>query len=177
MPTAKIMQDNDAESPRSWSNFGTMACWHNRYNFGDVQPKISPVEWLRQNAPHGSIVLSLYLLDHSGISMSTKPFSDPWDSGRVGLIVCTPDKIREHCQVKRISKQVRAKVTNYLEQEVDIYNKYLNNECYGFQITNDDGTDGDSCWGFIGDDLEGMIANAGEECRACLTEAWGKRFD
>ncbi len=40
----KLERDNDAESPRDWDNLGTMACWHNRYNLGDVQPGGEPLE-------------------------------------------------------------------------------------------------------------------------------------
>jgi hypothetical protein len=34
----------DPESPRAWDNFGTMACWHGRYNLGDEQPDDDPLE-------------------------------------------------------------------------------------------------------------------------------------
>ncbi|WMC09544.1 hypothetical protein PU634_10490 [Oceanimonas pelagia] len=33
--TIRICPDHDAESPRSWDNFATMACWHRSYNLGD----------------------------------------------------------------------------------------------------------------------------------------------
>lgn len=62
----KVLQDDSAESPRGFCNLGVMACWHRRYNLGDVQPKESPEEWLAANAPKGSVVLPLYLYDHSG---------------------------------------------------------------------------------------------------------------
>lgn len=46
----RIEQDTTPESPREWSNLGTMACWHGRYNLGDEQPKVDPQEWLLQLA-------------------------------------------------------------------------------------------------------------------------------
>lgn len=34
-----IKSDDEPENPREWDNVGTMACWHRRYNLGDIQPK------------------------------------------------------------------------------------------------------------------------------------------
>src|SRR5580692_11428356 len=116
--TIKILPDNDAVSPRTWHNLGTMACWHTRYNLGDIQPKQSSEEWLADNAPKGSVVLPLYLYDHGGITMSTGPFLCPWDSGQVGYIVATPEAIRKEFSCKRIGKVIRAKVEKILIQEV-----------------------------------------------------------
>lgn len=42
----KIYPDMDPESPREWSNLGTMACWHRRYNLGDEQPDESPIDYM-----------------------------------------------------------------------------------------------------------------------------------
>ena len=39
------------------------------------------------------VLLPLYLYDHSGITMSTKPFSCRWDSGHVGWIYCTKERL------------------------------------------------------------------------------------
>lgn len=41
----RIEQDDSPESPREWSNLGTMVCWHNRYTLGDEQPSCGPMEW------------------------------------------------------------------------------------------------------------------------------------
>jgi hypothetical protein len=38
------------------------------------------------------IILPLFLYDHSGITMRTGPFGDPWDSGQVGVIHVSKDK-------------------------------------------------------------------------------------
>lgn len=46
----RIYPDTDAESPREWSCFGKMACWHRRYNLGDEQPKCDSKEHLENLA-------------------------------------------------------------------------------------------------------------------------------
>ena len=41
------------------------------------------------------VILSLYLYDHSGITMNTTGFSCPWDSGQVGWIYADADCIKK----------------------------------------------------------------------------------
>jgi len=43
----KIVSDDDAESPRSDDNMGTMVCFHNRYNLGDKHSYKEPQDFLR----------------------------------------------------------------------------------------------------------------------------------
>jgi hypothetical protein len=185
----KVVQDTDAQSPREWDNLGVMACWHRRYNLGDVQPKESPEEWLAANAPKGSIVLPLYLYDHSGISMSTGDFGDRWDSGRVGYIVATPEAIRKNFMKKRITAKMRATAEEVLKQEVSTYDDYLRGNVWGYTIeaTHPCGECGsqvheleheDSCWGFIGSDastLAAMKEHVDDKHHAALEAAWHNR--
>lgn len=187
----KVVQDTDAESPRtSCDNLGVMVTWHRQYRLGDKQPRISAEEWLADpdNVPEGSIVLPLYLYDHSGISMSTSPFSCPWDSGQVGVIVATPDKIKEAFMVSVITDEVREQATKALVQEVSTYDDYLTGNVWGYTIENfvtcptcghtapDD--DGDSCWGFIGSDpstLAAMKEHVDKKHHEALERAWANR--
>lgn len=183
----KVVQDTDPGSPREWDNLGVMACWHRRYNLGDVQPKQDPQEWLAANAPKGSIVLPLYLFDHSGISMSTGSFGDPWDSGQVGYIVATPEAIRKNFMKKRITAKMRAQVEEILKSEVKIYDDFLTGNVWGYTIesikdcescgskTHGDEDVDDSCWGFFGDDLSGMKEHVDPKYHSALEEAWSNR--
>jgi len=158
----KIIQDMDSESPRGWDNLGTMACWHRRYNLGDVQPSESPEEYLA-NLPEDSIVLPLYLYDHSGITMSTSGFSCPWDSGQVGVIHVSPERIR--AEYGDDSPESREQARKVLESEVKVYDQYLTGDVWGFVAEEIEGCsecgsarviDEDSCWGFYGLDVEAM---------------------
>ena len=185
----KVLRDEDPMSPRDADNLGVMACWHRRYNLGDVQPKQDPQEWLKENAPKGSIVLPLYLYDHSGITMSTGSFGDPWDSGQVGYIVATPEKIRECYMVKRITKAIRAKAEAVLKQEVQTYDDFITGNVWGYTIESvkncescgqktcgdDEIPVDDSCWGFFGDDLDGMKAHVDAKYHEALEAAWANR--
>jgi hypothetical protein len=155
-----IIQDTDPESPRTWDNLGTMICFHSRYNLGDkhnynhnhyngwgeMEKDIIKTE-------NVGVILPLYLYDHSGITMNTTGFSCGWDSGQVGFIFISKEKIREEYGVKRITQKVRDRITKNLVGEVETYDQYLTGDIYGYRIT-DTETDEklDSCWGFYGSD-------------------------
>lgn len=179
--TVKVISDDSPLNPRTeYDNVGVMACWHRRYNLGDIQPKCEPDEWLAENAPEGSVVLALWLYDHSGITMSCEPFASCWDSGQVGWIVATPDKIQHEWNGDRKAAE------NYLRSEVATYDHYLTGAVYGYVIeeTGDpceccgatpDPEEIDSCWGFFGDALDAMKDHVDDEYHAALTEAWDNR--
>jgi hypothetical protein len=42
----RMEPDEDAESPRTWDNVGTMVCWHRRHTLGDEQPTESADDYL-----------------------------------------------------------------------------------------------------------------------------------
>src|SRR5579864_4230829 len=96
----KIYPDEDAENPRDWDNLGTMICFHRRYQLGDKHTFQTPAdfdEWRNKENPEDylAIILPLYLLDHSGLRMSVSSFHDHWDSGQVGWIYVTKEKVKE----------------------------------------------------------------------------------
>jgi len=186
---ATISHDDDPLNPRTdYDNLGTMMCWHRRYTLGDEQlPKDwTPEEWLKENAPKGSIVLPLYLYDHSGITMSTGPFSCGWDSGQVGLIVATPEKIRECYMVKRITKAIRVRAEALLVSEVEEYDHMLTGQVYGYTLeaSEDCATCSKpeleeiaSCWGFTGPDaIKSILGETDPKYHAALQAAWDNRY-
>ncbi len=127
-----IIRDPEPRNPREECvNFGTMACWHRRYRLGDEQPQETPEKYLRGK---DEIVLLLYLYDHSGITISTAPFSCPWDSGHVGFISVSKAKVREEFGIKRVTAKVREKAEEILRGEVKDYDKYLQGEVYAYEI-------------------------------------------
>ena len=149
MITKKVRVEPDPEpiNPREeFDHVGKMACWHERYNLGDVQPKEPPDEFL-ESLPEDSLILPLYLLDHSSLALSVEPFSDPWDSCIVGYIYTTPEIIDEAFDGDReLAKRC-------LKAEVAEYNTYLSGEVYGVVVeTYDDDKliDTESCWGYYG---------------------------
>jgi hypothetical protein len=93
------------------------------------------------------IILPVYLYDHSGLSMSTSPFSCPWDSGQVGYIYIRMDTARKEYPGLD-GDDLRNRVINTLKAEVEEYSAYLAGEVYGWFIKDDVGETLDSCWGY-----------------------------
>lgn len=151
----KIEQDEDPQNPRTeWDNIGKMVCFHKQYCLGDKTDLMSGdfngwdelEEHLKQE--HGLFVsLPLYLYDHSGITISTEPFSCPWDSGRVGLIYATEEDLKEFP-----GPDAKEKLLDCLRSEVKVYDQYLTGDVHGWVIEDDDGEEVDSCWGYYGEE-------------------------
>lgn len=139
--TIALHYDEDAESPREWDNVFTMACWHRRYNLGDIHNDDSLIPKIRRM----KYAWPLYLYDHSGITISMGAFSDPWDSGQVGWIYATVDKLRH--ELGRNFTPEKAK--QMAEAEVAEYDKYIRGEAYFIEILKD-GETIDTVGGYLG---------------------------
>jgi hypothetical protein len=163
-----IGQDEDAESPRDWDNLGTMHCSHKRYRLGDKQIPLNGdglSATLKLDEP--SLCLPLFLMDHSGLSMSTNSSdfracdSRGWDWGQVGWIAVSKAEVRKEWKVKRISPKLKQKVLDALRSEVEVYDQYLRGDVYWYSVTNSDGSDVSGCGGVFGlDYLWESIAEA-----------------
>ena len=109
--------------------------------------------------------LPLYLYDHSGVTMSCAAFICPWDSGQVGIIYVSKERLRQEYSSKLITPKIREKALAVLRAEVEEYDRFLTGDCWGYEIYEmdddpdmteagyeNDGYCVDSCWGFLGDE-------------------------
>lgn len=164
----RIYQDSDPTDPRSLdytdSNVGIMICSHKAYTLGDKQIRDSEFEsWNNleeklKKDEKAIAILPLYLYDHSGITMRTTPFGDRWDSGQVGFIYTTKEKMKDRGKVSL------EEVKDWLREEVKTYDQYLTGDVYGFklfELKNGTWQESDSSWGYYGsDDKESGILDA-----------------
>ena len=155
--TLRIEHDETPMGPREWDNLGTMVCFHRKYSLGDETDLRSgnfsgwdDLENHLRKELGARVILPLYLYDHSGITMSTSPFTCPWDSGQVGFIYATAEAIRKGFEVKRITKKTLEKAQRCLEAEVETYDQFITGEVYGFIVEDENGEEIDSCWGYFG---------------------------
>ncbi len=167
--TVKIMHDIDPESPREWDQLGVIAGFHRRYNIGDNDPAalldggtISSDDydgWDEMEADlrrRGAVCIKpLYLYDHGGTSISTRSFAGrslhaEWDSGRVGFVFTTRDRMQGTLGKARLTAYTRQRVVEILEAEVEEYDQYMRGDVYGYVIEDGSGNHVDSCWGFYG---------------------------
>jgi hypothetical protein len=166
MNRLKVVHDSSPESPREWDNLGTMICFHNRYDLGDNHnynsDDYSGWEEMKQaiiKEENPAVILPLYMYDHSGISISTSPFSCRWDSGQIGFVLVSKKQALEEFGGVRVSSKKKVKIESIIEAEVETYTKYVEGEVYGFQIVDEDDEVIDSCYGFYGTDFatNGML--------------------
>ena len=219
-----VQPDDFFPNPRREDeNFGSMICFHRRYDLGDnhefkdsddlihylfirssgegnisqkeylyerlmermedeaegVLPSAAQIkatnDYLMSEIQKGFVVLPVYLYDHSGLAMSTTDFNDRWDSGQVGIIFVSHEKIKEEYEVDSIDPVLRLQVEERLKGEVAEYDAYLRGECYCFELY-EDGELLHSCGGFTGtfdkavkdmieylpDDCAGMVDDLSE---------------
>jgi hypothetical protein len=99
----------------------------------------------------------LYLYEHSGMTISTGPFGDPWDSGHVGVITISREKLLKEYGRKHITKKLLKTARSIVEAEVSEYDDVMTRNVYGYVIDCPEDENGnraeheDSSWGFVGD--------------------------
>lgn len=111
------------------------------------------------------VILPLFLYDHSVQSLSTAPFIGraphaEWDSGQAGYIYADRKALLDN--YGPMTPQTRKQAEALLRAEVEVYDRYLRSECYGFRLY-EDGEETDSCWGFLGEPEDWL-----EDLKACL---------
>ena len=156
----EIFDDLNPCSPREFDNLGTMVCFHRRYNLGDeTELKSSDfssweeLENYLYKEENALIAIPVFMYDHSGLWINTTGFSCPWDSGQVGYIYVSKEKVRREYSCKRISKKLKKMIREMLCSEVDLYNDYLSGNVYGFTLTDKENAEEiDSSCGFYGTD-------------------------
>jgi hypothetical protein len=131
---------------------------------------------LQTAAERVAIILPLFLYDHSGITISTCSFADPWDSGQVGFIYVSLATVRKEYNARAVTAAVRAKAVACMQHEVETYADFLEGNAYGYTVEDADGVELDSCWGFYGfdyckDAAHDSAAHIAEQVTATLTAA------
>ena len=149
--TLEIKRDEDPESPRTFDNLGHMVLFH-RDGYGDSHKmSVEDAKALYAKIQKGDgVALPVFMYEHGGVTISTKAFSCPFDSGQVGFIYADKEMIRNNWGCKVVTKKRLAQALSILQSEVDTYDKYLTGDVHGYIIKDEDGEVVDSCWGFYG---------------------------
>ena len=138
--------DDYSDDPRNWDDLSTMVCFTRNYDLGNKHSFSSPEdlsEFLTDNEKN-IVYLPIYIYDHGNITIKSSPFSCQWDSGKIGYIYAYKDKLLE-AGFKDDDAMI-----NYLESEIKTYDDYIQGNCYGYSISNDDNEILDSCGGYLG---------------------------
>lgn len=193
--TINIDPDTDPFDPRTeHDNSTVMVCNHGKYKLGDEHNWTTPHAAVDGTCSklisnyEGSydlesafealskapcVMCPLYLYDHSGITISTSPFSCPWDSGQVGFVYISYEILAKECGIKDAGPgwepnnehlQIASAI---IKGEVSAYDDYLTGNVWQYRITKGVGEDENTecasyCGGFVGN-REYCIEAAKEE--------------
>lgn len=166
----EIILDDSPDDPRIINEYITiMALIHKRYTLGDADHGIDwdtytsweQVQQAIERCFEIAAIKPVFVYDHSGITISTRPFASAFDSGQIGFCFVTKEKARATLGSKRVTKSVREWAEATIESEIKEYDYYLRGEVYGYRVYDPDDNEIDSCWGFYGDPEEsGLIETA-----------------
>lgn len=157
----RVVQDEDPLHPRrDCEGLGVMALFHQRYDLGDKDHGLRTSDfsgWEEMEAHireehDAAVILPVFMYDHSGLTLSTEPFSCPWDSGQVGFIYISREEARKAFNRKRITKKLLTRLVAALKAEVKTYSQYLEGDVWGYVIEDSEGNQVESCFGFFGRD-------------------------
>lgn len=158
--TIDIDQDNDSESPRTWGHAGHFLMMHNHYSLGDIDASEyldhKPNEYLswkdiEDELKHKRMyVAPVYMLDLSGLRLSTTEFNDRWDAGQVGFIFLTKEEALKIVGGKRMGSSKKRIIREYLRQEIEVMDQYVDGDVWTYVITDSDGNELDACSGMYG---------------------------
>lgn len=159
--TLRILTDDHPEDPAEWDNLGQIAYTSDRYTLGTEHVSRDRLDEIAAGIEDGSLIgLPVFAYVHSGATISTNPFSCPWDSGQSGFVYCRASDAEDEWPGDPAFRQNARRV---LRGEVETFDQYLRGDVYGYTITDKDGDVVDSCWGYYG------IECAEEEALSALT--------
>ena len=158
----EIHQDQFSESPRD-DSFGKMVCFSKRdelpheadYRIEDYNGWEAMEKAIVENEKV-TVILPVYMIDHSGLAFNTTGFGCPWDSGQVGFIFVSKKEVEENFGKGKGNIEKAKKI---LVDEVETYSKWSKGEVYGYVVKKAcpncghyEEVAGESCWGFYGMD-------------------------
>lgn len=175
--TFKILQDQWAENPCAYNEDSAFIFFfnHRRYT-GGHENAVSP--WVDDNPHSGEFIpgvidcLTVYMYDHGGQTISTSPFSCPWDSGIVGAIYYTKDSLKKSGYRFDRPDDARDAMSRFIKH----YDDWMQGENWLIECTDKTGNT-DILSGFTGGDIEtnGILDNFPKEDHDAIRAAWEAR--
>lgn len=180
-----IVRDEFAENPlEDESNFlGKLFTCHRKYcpqnefkdnfEYGKVWDDDLKI---RKNFTKTYYAANVYLLDHSGLTVSLSPFNNKWDSGLFGIICCLKESAKEIFDCNHSDELLEYMVMNDFKATIKCLNDYYAGDVYGVRIFDDseEEEEVDSSWGFYGDEV---IPDAIEDAKCTIDKLIKLRFN
>ncbi len=159
--TCRLVYDDNPMSPDDWDTLGTFVQWSRSYTFGEPaegnrlealrRGGISLLDRYLRIVEGASCIVPVGMIDHSGISVYAgggPAIGDAagWDSGTVGLMFTTPDRVRELCGAGA-PYETEEWQAEALRGEIRTWDDYLTGSVVGYEVEAN-GAHVDSCYGF-----------------------------
>jgi DUF971 family protein len=110
----------------------------------------------------------IYAYSHGRTTFSLRPFSDRWDSGQVGWLFVTREAAEQNWP--KYGGWVLAKCAErQANQEFKVFEDWVDDGAYGWQVKDKDGEVVDSCWEYY--EREAAIHDAEAAARGFANEA------
>lgn len=163
--------DNPMNPRREFDNLCRMVCRHRRYQLGDPHNWAAPADFRRAMRGVSHLELPLYLYDHSGLAISTTPFSCPWDSGEIGWIIVERQAVLTAFYKKGLTYALKEQALDLMRAEVGVYDQCLTGDIWSIRVQGPDDATLGSCGGLFG--LDWAINEGRTMLTACVAE-WHK---
>jgi hypothetical protein len=169
----ELIQDDDCDCPIDKHDPVQITYWHRaRTILGTESVDEARIKELQRQIKAGTIIaIPVWAYVHGGAMIKAaevNPFSCPWDSGQSGIVYIDKKHILHEYGWKRMSPERLDTVRQRLKATVEEYSKWLQGDCWGYQIEEANGAVVDSLWGMIGREYAEKCA---KEAMAALTTA------
>lgn len=176
----ELWYDEHPLNPREeWLNCTNIFGFHKRYQIGDEHPyqrnDFNSYGEIRDQLEQDYDILMikpLYIMDHSQVSVSTSPYRSRWDSGQVGWVFVSQDKVDE----MGIENPDEERLEKIIESEVETLDSYINGQVFRYKVTDKQtGEFIDACHGFYDeadalDQAKGIVERELEKRREARQE-------
>ena len=130
--TIEIHPDPDAQYP-SFDGIEILYC-STSYPLGTRRASRDELDKISKRKYH---MIPVYAYVHSDATISSSPFSCPFDSGQSGIAIMP----KKDC---RVTDPLKA-----LENYVNAYGEFMMTGGFGYVIKDAEGNHVDSCWGYV----------------------------
>ena len=165
--TIRIEWETDIESPRNeCDNMGRLVFLENRYVTGDDTASQDEIKRIMKDPE--VVWLPVYVYAHSGVTVSTSPFSCYWDSWLGGIVYAYRNEAAKWGGFTVKGEELDTIIRKNLQTEVDTYDQFVTGDVYYFQIIKEDENEDeeilDDCGGLYGLDYAKQYALDNAKC-------------
>lgn len=142
--------DECAETPRFWDNLGTILIHPNKAHWVAGDDEIIDMDIPKGDSPYTHaqrlvkyqlgldpkdvIIYPITKHEHGNVSLSLGSQTG-WDSGIIGFVYVSRDKLRGWYPFKRLSKKRLDKLEAVFQEELDLLSAWINGESYAYCIS------------------------------------------